>query len=173
MDRMTQTLTLRDGRTLGFAEWGDLNGKPVRRFPWLATFQNNLSRPLINGRFGNRALRSALGILPQSDQDILNQPEEMQIMVDSARECLWPGGAGATDDMRAVVTDWSFKLEDICTMVFIWQGENDPQATPAMARYMAARIPNNEATFVPNGDHLLIISHWREILQQILDYWTT
>jgi pimeloyl-ACP methyl ester carboxylesterase len=31
-DRSTQTLTLRDGRTLGYAEWGDLNGKPVFYF---------------------------------------------------------------------------------------------------------------------------------------------
>ena len=31
-DRSTQTLTLRDGRILGYAEWGDLNGKPVFYF---------------------------------------------------------------------------------------------------------------------------------------------
>ncbi|HRL12764.1 MAG TPA: alpha/beta hydrolase [Aggregatilineales bacterium] len=143
----------------------------VRRFPQFAAFQNNLSRPLINSRFGKRVLRSALGILPQSDQDILDQPENMQIMYDSARECLSPGGAGAVDDMRAVVNDWAFKLEDIRTKVFIWQGEDDPQAPPAMARYMAARIPANEATFLANAGHLLIISHWRHILQQILDVW--
>lgn len=291
MDRTAQTVTLRDGRTLGFAQWGDLNGKPVflfggstssrllrhsdesilklsgihlytfdrpgtglstrqlnrtlldwaqdmrdfasqthldkvaviggslggayavtcayalpdllvcasivsgvagledaevfatqnsptkslittvRRFPWLATFQNNLSRPLINSRFGKGMLRSALSILPQSDQDILAKPEEMQIMYESARECLRPGGAGAMDDMRAVVTDWGFKLEDIRTKTFIWQGEDDPQVTPAMARYMAARIPNHEATFVAGAGHLLIISHWKEIIAQISQHW--
>jgi pimeloyl-ACP methyl ester carboxylesterase len=32
VDRTTQTLTLRDGRTLGYAEWGDLSGKPVFYF---------------------------------------------------------------------------------------------------------------------------------------------
>lgn len=292
MDRTAQTLTLRDGRTLGYAEWGDLNGKPVflfggstssrllrhsdesmlktsgihlytfdrpgtglstrqpnrtlldwpedirnfagqknldkvaviggslggayavacayalpdllvctsivsgvagledaevfttqnsatksliatvRRFPRLATLQNNVSRPLINSRFGKGMLRSALSILPQSDKDILDKPEEMQILYDSTRECLRPGGAGATDDMRAVVTDWGFRLEDIRTKTFIWQGENDPQATPAMARYMAERIPDNETTFVPDAGHLLIISHWQKILQQLLNYWT-
>src|SRR5258706_15666018 len=31
-DRSTQTVTLRDGRTLGYAEWGDPNGKPVFYF---------------------------------------------------------------------------------------------------------------------------------------------
>lgn len=144
----------------------------VRRFPGLATFQNNLSRPLINSRFGARMLRSALSILPQSDKDILDKPEEMQIMYESARECLRPGGAGAMDDMRAVVIDWGFRLEDIRTKTFIWQGADDPQATPAMARYMAARIPNNETTFVPDTGHLLIISHWKEITVQILNYWS-
>ena len=32
LDRSTQTLTLRDGRRLGYAEWGNLNGKPVFYF---------------------------------------------------------------------------------------------------------------------------------------------
>jgi pimeloyl-ACP methyl ester carboxylesterase len=32
MQQDSQTLTLRDGRTLGYAEWGDLNGKPVFYF---------------------------------------------------------------------------------------------------------------------------------------------
>ena len=27
-DYSSQTLSLRDGRTLGYAEWGDLNGVP-------------------------------------------------------------------------------------------------------------------------------------------------
>ena len=144
----------------------------VRRFPWLATCQNTMSRPLINSRFGKGMLRSALGILTQSDKDILDKPEEMQIMYESACECLRPGGAGAMDDMRAVVIDWGFRLEDIRTKTFIWQGENDPQATPAMARYMAERIPYNEITFVPGAGHLLIISHWQKILQQVLDYWS-
>lgn len=143
----------------------------VRRFPRLATLQNNVSRPLINSRFGKSMLRSALSILPQSDKDILDRPEEMQIMYESARECLRPGGAGAMDDMRAVVIDWGFKLEDIRTKTFIWQGEDDPQARPAMARYMAERIPNNEATFVPDAGHLLIISHWNEIIAQIIQHW--
>ncbi len=31
-DRTSQTLTLRDGRALGYAEWGDLNGKSVFYF---------------------------------------------------------------------------------------------------------------------------------------------
>jgi len=32
LDRSTQTLTIRDGRTLSFAEWGHLTGKPVFYF---------------------------------------------------------------------------------------------------------------------------------------------
>jgi pimeloyl-ACP methyl ester carboxylesterase len=31
-DRTAQTLTLRDGRTLGYAEWGDFGGKPIFYF---------------------------------------------------------------------------------------------------------------------------------------------
>ena len=116
-------------------------------------------------------LRSALGGLSISDQTILDIPGEMEIMIESVRECMLRGGAGATDDVRAVVLDWDFKLEDIQTKVFIWQGEDDPQVTPAMASYMSDRIPNNDCTLVSGAGHLLIISHWRDIMEQLLDHW--
>ena len=39
-----------------------------------------------------------------------------------------------------------------------------------MAKYMAERIPNYEITFVSDAGHFLIISHWHEILKQLLVY---
>jgi pimeloyl-ACP methyl ester carboxylesterase len=39
-----------------------------------------------------------------------------------------------------------------------------------MARYMAERIPNNEIIFVPDAGHMLIFSHWKAILQQMLNH---
>ncbi|MBK9121895.1 MAG: alpha/beta hydrolase [Chloroflexi bacterium] len=153
-NRATQTLT-----------------RMAQRNPKLLAFQNSMSRPLISSRFGKRMLRAALGNLPASDLALLDRPGEMDIMHESVRECLRPGGSGAADDMRAVVLDWGFNLEDIETKVFIWQGEDDPQATPAMARYMAARITDSETRLIPGAGHLLIISHWRDIVAQLVGYW--
>jgi pimeloyl-ACP methyl ester carboxylesterase len=292
MDRTAQTLTLRDGRTLGYAQWGDLNGQPVffisgsnnarfmrhpdetillelgiclytfdrpgmglsdfqkgrtlldwtedmrdfatqkaiqrfsmmgasggvpyvaacayalsdlltsatfvsgvspmpphmlqslpfptklitffaRRMTGFLTFQNNLLGFLVKRGDGEALLRRSLSSLPASDQRIIAQPDVARMLVTDVLESIRQGGRGSAWDMHVFTAeDWGFRLEDIRTKTFIWQGENDPQATPAMARYMAERIPNNQATFVPDAGHLLIISHWHKILQQILDYWS-
>ncbi|MBK8024679.1 MAG: hypothetical protein IPK19_25460 [Chloroflexi bacterium] len=60
-----------------------------------------------------------------------------------------------------------FRLEDIRTRVFIWQGEDDPSVTPAMARTMAEHIPNAELKLVPEAAHFRAYSRWRDILGQI------
>jgi pimeloyl-ACP methyl ester carboxylesterase len=286
-DRSTQTLTLRDGRTLGYAEWGDLNGKPVfyfsspdashysrhpdetiltdtgvhlytfdrpgrglstprrgrrlldwaedirefiqhkniprfamighsqgsahclacayalpelvssialvtnvagldnpkvmaaqsryfrtqlfmgRYVPWLMTFQWNLLRFALKGKRGEKMLLDNMRSFPERDQATLNIPGSHAVMFQSIREGLRQGGAGVTDDFRIVASDWGFKLEEIQTKVFIWHGEADPLITPSTSHYMAERIPNNEARFVPEEGNLLIYSHWREILLQL------
>jgi hypothetical protein len=45
MDHTAQTLTLRDGRTLGYAEWGDPDGKPILLFG--GSTSSRLQRPLM------------------------------------------------------------------------------------------------------------------------------
>lgn len=292
MDLSAQTLTLRDGRTLGFAEWGDLDGKPVfffggsnsaryirhpddsiaqekgihlytfdrpglglstriperrlldfagdirdfasqkeikrfaivaasqggpygavcafalsdllasvtlvsgvagledsdvmatqmrmikvqifmaRRLPWLLTLQNNLMRPMVKGSGAHKLVRSLLNNLPESDKRAMEARGMIDVLVQDIREGLRQGGRGAADDMRAVVMDWDFKLEDINAKVFIWQGEEDPNVTLAMAHYMADRIPDSSMTLVLGAGHFLIFSHWAKILDQVLENWT-
>lgn len=144
----------------------------ARHLPGLMALQFNLLRPMLKGERPYRLLRSALKSLPTSDQNIINHTALLDVMVQDMREGMRQGGSGAVDDMRAVARDWGFRLEDIGTKVFLWQGEDDPNVTPAMGHYLAARIPNCQAVFVANAGHLLLYSHWREILQQLLDYWS-
>jgi pimeloyl-ACP methyl ester carboxylesterase len=143
----------------------------VRHLPGLMALQFNLMRPMLKSQRPHRLLRAALKNLPPSDQDIINHTTLLDVMVQDMREGMRQGGRGAVDDMRAVARDWEFRLEDIQAKVFLWQGEDDPNVTPAMGHYLAARIPNCEAVFVANAGHLLLYSQWREILQQLLDYW--
>jgi pimeloyl-ACP methyl ester carboxylesterase len=287
-DRSIQTLTLRDGRTLGYAEWGDLNGKPVfyfaspdasrysrhpdetilidigvhlytfdrpgrglstphrgrrlldwaedirefvrqkgigrfamighsqgsahclacayalpelvssialvtnvagldngqvmaaqsryfrtqlfmsRYVPWLMTFQWNLLRLALKGKRGETMLLDNMRSFPERDQATLNIPGSHAVMFQSIREGLRQGGTSVTDDFRIVANDWGFKLEVVQSRVFIWHGEADPLITPSMSHYMAEHIPNNEAKFVPEEGNLLVYSHWREILLQLI-----
>lgn len=114
-------------------------------------------------------VKSMLSGLPASDKAIMEQnPEMMEIMHADVVSSLEGGAKGAVQDMQVVLGDWGFRIEDIKSKVFLWQGEADPNVVPAMGRYYAERLPNCEATFVPNAGHLLMFSHLRPILQQLL-----
>ena len=143
----------------------------ARHLPSLMALQFNLMCPMLKGQRPHRLLRAALKNLPTSDQDIINHTPLLDVLVQDMREGMGQGGSGAVDDMRAVAGDWGFRLEAIQTKVFLWQGEDDPNVTPAMGRYLAARIPNCAAVFMPNAGHLLLYSRWREILEQCIDNW--
>jgi pimeloyl-ACP methyl ester carboxylesterase len=59
-------------------------------------------------------------------------------------------------------------LEDIHVPVYLWHGTDDDQATIAMARYVAGKIPGRRTTICENEAHLLLFPHWEEILTQLI-----
>lgn len=138
----------------------------ARHAPWLFALQLSTLPFMLKGDRPQQLLRMVFNNLPESDQAIIQQSRVPDMMIQDMREALRQGGKGGADDLRACVVDWGFRLEDIRTRVFLWQGEADPNVTPAMGRYMAARIPNCEATFVENAGHFLMFSHWKEIVSQ-------
>lgn len=110
-----------------------------------------------------------LSNLPPSDQKVIAEHSEViQIMHADIISSMEGGAKGAVQDMQVVIGDWGFQLEEIQGKVFLWQGEADPNVVPAMGRYYAERLPNCEATFVPNAGHLLLFSHLRPILEQLM-----
>lgn len=139
----------------------------ARHAPALLALQFSAMNALLRGDRAPKLLRRLFDNLPPSDQQVMNISGFIDMLVQDMREGMRQGARGGVDDMRAVVTDWGFSLADIQTKVFLWQGEADPNVTPAMGRYLAARIPNCEATFIPDAGHLLFYNHWRAILTQI------
>jgi pimeloyl-ACP methyl ester carboxylesterase len=63
---------------------------------------------------------------------------------------------------------WGFNVQDITTPVFVWHGEDDDIAHPAIGRSLAKTIPHCQATFVPHVGHFLALTHWREIVSQLI-----
>jgi pimeloyl-ACP methyl ester carboxylesterase len=114
-------------------------------------------------------VKKMLASLPASDQTILaNNPDLIAMMHSDVINSMQGGAKGAVQDMQVVIGEWGFALEQIKGKVYVRQGEADPNVVPAMAHYYAQRLPNCETTFVPNAGHLLLFSHLREILQQLL-----
>lgn len=64
--------------------------------------------------------------------------------------------------------DWPIPLNEIKTKVFLWQGEEDAGACPALGRYMARTIPDCEAEFIEGEGHLWIFEHLPEMLEKLV-----
>ncbi len=143
----------------------------ARHALWLYTLQLNAMRPMLKGSRPQKLLQMIFKNLPESDREVFKNPDVPAMMIEDMRESMRQGGAGAADDMRACVVDWGFRLEDIRAKVFLWQGKLDPNVTPAMGHYIAERIPDCEATFVPDAGHFLMFTHWREIIDQLMTAW--
>jgi pimeloyl-ACP methyl ester carboxylesterase len=114
--------------------------------------------------------RQIFNNLPKSDQAILIEQGMADVFGNDMLEVVRNGTGGAADDVRAVARPWGFSPADIRVPTFLWQGENDPNVTPRMGRYFAETIPDCHATFVPGAGHMMIFSHWREIVAQVAEH---
>ena len=108
------------------------------------------------------------GHRPQADEEQISKPEVREACVQSEVEAFQPGLRGLAWDAHLLTRPWGFRLEDIRVPVFLWHGSADDQATLAMARYIAGRIPNSKITICENEAHLLLFPHWEQILTQLI-----
>jgi pimeloyl-ACP methyl ester carboxylesterase len=91
-----------------------------------------------------------------------------QACVASEVEAFRQGLRGLAWDARLLTRSWGFPLEGIHVPVYIWQGSMDDQATVAMARYFAGKIPGSRLTLCEGEAHLLLFPHWEEILKPLI-----
>jgi pimeloyl-ACP methyl ester carboxylesterase len=105
---------------------------------------------------------------PLADNIQIHKPEVRQACILSETEAFRTGLRGLAWDARLLTRPWDFHLKEIRVPIHIWHGTADNQATVSMARYIASKIPNCKATILENEAHLLLFSHWEEILTQLI-----
>jgi len=108
------------------------------------------------------------GHRPQADDEQFRLSEVRQACVASEVEAFRQGLRGLAWDARLLTRSWGFPLEGIHVPVYIWQGSMDDQATVAMARYFAGKIPGSRLTLCEGEAHLLLFPHWEEILKPLI-----
>jgi pimeloyl-ACP methyl ester carboxylesterase len=132
-NKTNQTLKLKDGRTLGFAEYGDSQGKPIFEF------HGNPSSRLGSGLFDETAKRMGIRVigidrpgmgmsivarimrnnpdkalskmfeeLPPSDRAAFDNPRVKQQYIDTIREAFRAGPDGVTLDIILTMKPWGF-----------------------------------------------------------------
>jgi len=113
-----------------------------------------------------RFIEGAVATLPASDQAMLARPDFQQGFIAMIREALLAGPRGAQWDTALMVSPWDFQPQDIRLAVYLWHGEKDANAPPAMGRFMAAAIPNSQVRFYPDEGHISLLSKY---IDEILD----
>lgn len=105
--------------------------------------------------------------LPEPDKALLAQAEISAIFLRDCDETLRQGQDAAATDFVLATRDWGFDLGKIQTPVHIRNGLEDLNVPPAMAEYLAARLPRNTLHLLPGEGHLCLFAHWEEILGKV------
>jgi pimeloyl-ACP methyl ester carboxylesterase len=111
-----------------------------------------------------RALEQGRRAFAAVDQPYLDRPELREALAATLAEAFRRGGRGPAWELRLYTRPWRFPLQDIRTPVFLWHGEQDANHPIAMARHLAAAIPDCRASFYPGEGHLHFVDRFPEIL---------
>jgi len=83
-------------------------------------------------------------------------------------ECVRPGVRGMAWDTHLVARPWDFRLEEIRFPVRLLHGEADRNVPVAVARKVAASIPDCQATFYPGEGHIsTLANHLDEVISTL------
>lgn len=146
INRTAQTLTLRDGRTLGYAEWGDLSGKPVFYFT-----SSDASR---FSRHPDETILTELGIhlytfdrpgrglsTPHKNRRLLDWAEDIREFVTQKsipHFAMIGHSQGCAHCLACAVALPEFVSS--CTLVSSIAGLDDPAVMAAQSRYLRTQI---------------------------------
>ncbi len=105
------------------------------------------------------------------DKAALTRPEIrtalLQNFIDALRQAE-SGHAYGDDVVLHHALPWGFSLEQIEVKVYLWQGKDDTSVPNTQARYMAKKLPNCQATFIPNAGHLWHLDHMKEVMDTLV-----
>lgn len=102
---------------------------------------------------------------PEQDKPLLDKPEMVKVYVEMLREAFRQGISGVDYEAKLYTRPWNFNLQDIKTKIHLWHGDLDVNVPVAVARYIAAIIPDCESVFLQDEAHLsLPYNHVKEIL---------
>jgi pimeloyl-ACP methyl ester carboxylesterase len=109
-------------------------------------------------------LASLAASLPEVDRATFRRPRVRALLLDDAREALRQGTRGALHELILFSRPWDVPLGEIRMPVQLWHGEADAQVPLAIARRLAAALPDCRASFVAGAGHLWVLGHLDEVL---------
>ena len=149
-----------------FREPGLTRGQlaPLRLLFGLARLGPSFAAPMLalDARALRRAPETAVlrlsKLLSPPDRSLVRgQPEARRAFGEAMREAYGQGVRGAAVEASLLAGDWGFDLAAIAAPTFVFQGGLDRHATPAMGRWLAARVGGARLLEEPGEGHLSMI----------------
>jgi len=111
---------------------------------------------------------------PEPDRLILQNPEQIKSLIKASTEAFRQGVDGAACEIRILLKDWKFNIEDIQTPITIWQGRLDKQALVSHAELYKRKLLLSKLYVFDNDAHLsTLYNHIEEIIDSIHPVSTT
>lgn len=146
------------------------------RTAWvMSTFAPRIGAPVLGAamrwslKHPVNATKSFASKLPRVEMDLLAAlPSEVVGPIIGSAEAGRQGGRGIVDDYRAISRPWSFRPEDVPVPVHFWHGDLDRYVPLRVSEELAARVPGARLTVLEGGGHLIALSHYEQILSDLL-----
>ncbi|RPI88099.1 MAG: alpha/beta hydrolase [Chloroflexi bacterium] len=107
--------------------------------------------------------------MPLAEKAIFEKPGRLDAFIASGLESMRQGVRGVAWDTHLYAIPWDFRMEEICFPVRLLHGEADLNVPVAVARKVAATIPDCQATFYPGEGHIPILAnHLDEIFEALV-----
>lgn len=140
-----------------------------RRIPRVARIGFRFARPLLSLRPPRRSRNLLLKFLQPCDAESLRDERAFQACFESQRRAWEASAEGVLADAEIYAQPWGFSLHELRVPVRLWHGDSDRSFSAAVAREVAAQIPNCTERIVKNAGHYsTAIRHMREILRDLI-----
>lgn len=106
---------------------------------------------------------------PPADQKAIEESGSGDWLIENIKEGYRQGGVGPAQDDILINTSWGFKLQDIQTRIDVWQGELDKNVPLNQGEYQSELLPNSRLTVLSGQAHLYLLTHWREVLEALVN----
>lgn len=140
----------------------------ARYAPWLLRLMLSAMGNIATGQ-REKELAQMKKRMPPVDYEAISQPGQLEAFGESIRESLKQGTKGPVWDLRQYVREFDFRIDEVRMPVTLFHGEKDRNAPIALARRVAAELPNARLITYENEAHLsTLINHQEEIAEALV-----
>ena len=106
-------------------------------------------------------------LLSYTDKKILTNPKVVKTLTADHREAMCHGHRGVAQDLAICFKKLPFKLGELTTRTFIWQGSADQLSMRSDCEYLSSRLPNANFYRVPNSGHFFFVHGIDEVFTRL------